>query len=153
LWAALSGTLCAGPKAYDKKRAKRLGKAQERRKKAIERAAPKALNPYASDSDDDAAPAAAPDAAAASDDEAAAAEEVEEELDDEAWAKAVQSGNLSKGERLVPVDHTRISYPAFRKVRPSRTATPCSAARCLLSAQGACAQPPLVAPDAVVLAR
>lgn len=46
----------------------------------------------------------------------------EAELDDEAWAKAVQSGNLSKGERLVPVDHSAVSYPPFRKVRTRRTA-------------------------------
>lgn len=56
--------------------------------------------------------------AEASDGEAAEAAEAEEEMDDEAWAKAVQSGNLSKGERLVPVDHSTIAYPSFRKVPP-----------------------------------
>ena len=98
---------------YERKRTKRLEKAQERRKKAIERAAPKALNPYASDSDGEAAAEAEE-----SDGEAEEAVEEEEELDDEAWAKAVQSGNLSKGERLVPVDHSTMPYPSFRKVWP-----------------------------------
>jgi hypothetical protein len=45
-------------------------------------------------------------------------EEIEEEkeLEDSEWAKAVQSGRISKGEKLVPVDHSKVSYPPFRKV-------------------------------------
>ena len=29
----------------------------------------------------------------------------------------MQSGRISKGEKLVPVDHTNVTYPPFRKVR------------------------------------
>ena len=31
----------------------------------------------------------------------------------------MQAGRISKGEKLVPVDHSTITYPPFRKVRPS----------------------------------
>lgn len=33
----------------------------------------------------------------------------------QAWAKAVQAGKLSKGDRLVPVDHSKINYLPFRR--------------------------------------
>ena len=33
----------------------------------------------------------------------------------QAWAKAVQAGRLSKGDRLVPVDHSKITYQPFRR--------------------------------------
>lgn len=46
-------------------------------------------------------------------------EEEEKELEDSEWAKAVQSGRISKGEKLVPVDHSQFNYPPFRKVLPS----------------------------------
>lgn len=92
-------------------RQRRLAKARERRANAIARAAPKALNPYGSD---DSGAEEAEDEADESDVEAGGAEEPE--LDDAAWAKAVQTGKISKGERLVPIDHSTIDYPAFRKV-------------------------------------
>jgi hypothetical protein len=43
--------------------------------------------------------------------------EDKEDLDDEAWAKLVQAGKLSKGERLATIVHSSIDYPPFRKVR------------------------------------
>ena len=33
----------------------------------------------------------------------------------QAWAKAVQAGKLSKGDRLVPADHSKIDYLTFRR--------------------------------------
>jgi hypothetical protein len=100
----------AGKKAL--KRQKRLAKSRARRANAISRAAPKALNPYGSD---DSGAADTGDDDTESDVAAGGAEE--EELDDDAWAKAVQTGKISKGERLVPIDHSTIEYPSFRKAR------------------------------------
>ncbi len=31
------------------------------------------------------------------------------------WARNVQQGKLSKGDRLGPADHSKISYPPFRR--------------------------------------
>jgi hypothetical protein len=99
---------------YERKKEVRIAKAKARRREALARSAPKALNPYASDesAEESEGPASS------------GAEEAggEEELDDEAWAKAVQSGKISKGERLVPLDHSTIKYPAFRKARVSFSA-------------------------------
>ncbi|GIL79866.1 hypothetical protein Vretifemale_9037 [Volvox reticuliferus] len=36
-------------------------------------------------------------------------------MDDAEWARLVTSGKLSKGEKLVAVDHSTINYPPFRK--------------------------------------
>ena len=33
----------------------------------------------------------------------------------QAWAKAVQAGRLSKGDKLVPADHSKIIYQPFRR--------------------------------------
>ncbi|KAK2077954.1 hypothetical protein QBZ16_003822 [Prototheca wickerhamii] len=35
--------------------------------------------------------------------------------DDEAWMRRLQQGRLSKGDRLVAVDHSTIDYPPFRR--------------------------------------
>ena len=88
-----------------------IDKARARRRVALDKAAPKSLNPYASDDSD-----AASDGGAGSDGGDGGNEEAE--LDDEAWAKGVQSGKTSKGERLTLVDHSTIEYRPFRKVRP-----------------------------------
>lgn len=45
--------------------------------------------------------------------EEVSAEEVEE--DDATWAKNVTAGKLSKGEKLMAVDHSTIDYPPFRR--------------------------------------
>ena len=39
----------------------------------------------------------------------------EEEQDDATWAKNVTAGKLSKGEKLMAVDHSTINYPPFRR--------------------------------------
>lgn len=39
----------------------------------------------------------------------------EEEQDDATWAKNVTAGKLSKGEKLMAVDHSTIDYPSFRR--------------------------------------
>ncbi|KAF8072380.1 RH42 [Scenedesmus sp. PABB004] len=41
--------------------------------------------------------------------------EEEAELDDAAWAKAVTAGKLSKGDKLLAVDHAAVTYPPFRR--------------------------------------
>jgi hypothetical protein len=102
--------ICSDKKA--RKRQARLAKSRARRASAISRAAPTALNPYGSD--ESGADEAEGDGSSESDVVAGGAEE--EELDDDAWAKAVQSGKISKGERLVPIDHSTIDYHSFRKV-------------------------------------
>ncbi len=33
----------------------------------------------------------------------------------QAWARNVQAGKLSKGDRLGPADHSKIDYPPFRR--------------------------------------
>lgn len=45
--------------------------------------------------------------------EEVSAEEVEE--DDATWAKNVTAGKLSKGDKLMAVDHATIEYPHFRR--------------------------------------
>jgi hypothetical protein len=97
--------------ARQAKAQRRIARARARRKAALDKAAPKSLNPYASDdSDFESEPIAG------SDDEIRGGEEAAE-LDDEDWAKAVQAGKVSKGERLLPIDHSAIKYRPFRKVR------------------------------------
>jgi len=39
----------------------------------------------------------------------------EEEMDDAEWARRVQAGKLSKGDKLGFVDHSKVSYPPFRR--------------------------------------
>ena len=39
----------------------------------------------------------------------------EEEMDDAEWARRVQAGKLSKGDKLGVVDHSKVSYPPFRR--------------------------------------
>ena len=41
--------------------------------------------------------------------------EQEEEQDDATWAKNVTAGKLSKGEKLMAVDHSTIDYAPFRR--------------------------------------
>jgi len=43
------------------------------------------------------------------------ADGAESEEDDATWAKNVTAGKLSKGEKLLAVDHSQISYPSFRR--------------------------------------
>jgi hypothetical protein len=105
---ARAGAAASAP--MSKKTARRIAKARTRRRTALDKAAPKALNPYGSDDSD-----AESDDAAASDGSEEGGEV--EELDDEEWAKGVQSGKTSKGERLAPVDHSTIEYRPFRKAR------------------------------------
>ena len=38
-----------------------------------------------------------------------------EEEDDAEWARLLNAGKLNKGDKLVAVDHSTISYPSFRK--------------------------------------
>jgi hypothetical protein len=100
-----------GSSKYMSKKQRRIQRAKLRRKAALDKAAPKALNPYASDDSNNES------GDVGSQDEGE--EEEQEEMDDEQWAKAVQSGKISKGERLAPVDHSSIEYHPFRKVRCS----------------------------------
>ena len=37
-----------------------------------------------------------------------------DDMDDAEWAKAVTMGRLSKGDKLGPVDHSKIDYIPFR---------------------------------------
>eukprot|EP00890_Picochlorum_soloecismus_P004137 jgi/Picsp_1/4724/NSC_02093-R1_dead-box atp-dependent rna helicase 42-like len=39
----------------------------------------------------------------------------EEEMDDAEWARRVQAGKLSKGDKLGVIDHSKVSYPTFRR--------------------------------------
>ena len=104
---------------------RRQARAKARRRAALERAAPNSLNPYASDDSDAGEPdnnatngaaAEAEDSEAKQASDELPADEEAKELNDEEWAKQVQAGRVTKGEKLAPVDHSAIDYPAFRKV-------------------------------------
>ena len=59
-------------------------------------------------------PPPAPRARAPQEDSDASAASDKDE-DDAAWAKAVTSGKLSKGDKLAAVDHAAVEYPPFRR--------------------------------------
>jgi hypothetical protein len=89
-----------------------MARAKARRKEAIERSAPQVANMYGSDESQSSSSSSEGE----DKDREIEVGEDEEDLDDAAWAKLVQAGKLSKGERLAAVDHSSIGYPPFRKV-------------------------------------
>ena len=98
----------------------RFQQAQTARKKALERSIGDVLNPYGSDSsasdseDEQVKEKEKGKEGGGSDDDA---DNEVKEMNDEEWTKAVNTGKLSKSDRLVPADHSTIDYKPFRKVR------------------------------------